>query len=132
MINLFQKNRDYIYIRSRYKLDMLRLYKLRHGCMDCGFKDNAELLDLDHVRGTKVAPVGKLAGKNASLNIIALEISKCDIVCKPCHKKRTKDRQNVNILPVPTVTEEALDEFESLINSFREEEAVLLPIRPVA
>lgn len=61
-------------------------------CVDCGGTFPTECMDLDHVRGVKVASVSKLVGLCKSLNEVQQEIEKCDLVCANCHRIRTRRR----------------------------------------
>lgn len=71
----------------------LAAYKLKRGCMDCGYKKCAAALDFDHVRGTKVCDVGGMVGRRLSWERILAEIEKCDLVCANCHRERTEARR---------------------------------------
>lgn len=59
-------------------------------CADCGGRFPAEVMDFDHVRGQKIAPVSLL--KNGSVERILREVAKCDLVCANCHRVRTAKR----------------------------------------
>ena len=59
-------------------------------CVDCGISD-LRVLELDHVRGEKVAAVSSMIA-NRSQKAIEEEIAKCEVVCSNCHKIRTADR----------------------------------------
>jgi hypothetical protein len=61
-------------------------------CVDCGEKD-AELLDFDHVRGSKRAALSVLTHEGYPAAILDAEIAKCEIVCANCHRRRTGMRQ---------------------------------------
>jgi hypothetical protein len=58
-------------------------------CADCGNEYPSYVMDFDHVRGEKVANLGRLVNKPATLEAIANEIAKCDVVCSNCHRIRT-------------------------------------------
>lgn len=47
-------------------------------------------MDFDHVRGVKRQGLSRLHGY--SIEAILTEISKCDLVCANCHRKRTAAR----------------------------------------
>lgn len=66
----------------------VRAYLESHPCVDCGLSD-PELLEFDHVRGTKVAGVGQLVSAVVSWSKIQAEIDKCEVRCLHCHRKRT-------------------------------------------
>jgi hypothetical protein len=64
-------------------------YKLRMGCKDCGYNENAVALEFDHVEeGTKVRSVSQLS----SLETAMAEMKKCEVVCANCHRIRTQER----------------------------------------
>jgi hypothetical protein len=57
-------------------------------CEDCGER-NSVVLEFDHVRGEKRDNVGTLLAQGFNWSAIEKEISKCDVVCANCHRKRT-------------------------------------------
>jgi 5-methylcytosine-specific restriction endonuclease McrA len=60
---------------------------INKGCVDCGELDPI-VLEFDHVDPTtKYKDVSKLLGK--SLHKLEDEITKCQVVCANCHKRRT-------------------------------------------
>lgn len=63
-------------------------YLLEHPCVDCGESDPI-VLSFDHVRGDKVAEISKLVNTAYSIIKIDDEISKCEVRCANCHKRRT-------------------------------------------
>ena len=72
-------------------------YLSTHPCVDCGESDPV-VLEFDHVRGEKRASLSRLIRNGHSIEVIEKEISKCEVVCANCHKKRTykdswRDRQ---------------------------------------
>lgn len=79
-------------IRDRNRQFIWDFYST-HPCMDCGESDPI-VLDLDHVRGQKVANVSQLVHNTRSLNAIKEEIAKCEVVCANCHRRRTAKQQD--------------------------------------
>ena len=69
----------------------LNEYKVKMGCIDCGYKDNAVALDFDHVRGVKSFDISRRV--NGSQHILVAEMSKCDIRCANCHRVITEQRR---------------------------------------
>lgn len=68
--------------------EYLRQYLQEHPCVDCGESDIV-CLDFDHVRGEKVENIAILIKAGGSWDKLIEEISKCDIRCANCHRKRT-------------------------------------------
>jgi hypothetical protein len=68
--------------------EYVRDYLSNHHCVDCGEAD-IRVLEFDHVRGQKRETVGILINRGYPLSTIIEEISKCEVVCSNCHKKRT-------------------------------------------
>lgn len=66
-------------------------YLSNHPCVDCGERDIV-VLDFDHVRGTKIADVGYLISTGYALDKIEAEISKCEVRCANCHRRKTASR----------------------------------------
>ena len=72
-----------LYIDNRRNLD---IYFETHPCVDCGEEDK-DVLEFDHVRGEKMFTIStKLRSKR--WDQILAEISKCDVRCANCHKRR--------------------------------------------
>lgn len=86
ILDRVQKNR----IRNR---QFMWDFYCSHPCVDCG-EDDPIVLELDHVRGEKVAGVSQLAHNTRSLKVIQEEINKCDVVCSNCHRRRTAKTQD--------------------------------------
>mgnify|MGYP003382071264 CR=1 FL=1 len=77
--------------KSRTKNDarnFLYNYFSNHPCVVCGETD-IRVLEFDHVRGRKRAPIATLLKGGYSISVIMAEIEKCEVVCANCHKKRT-------------------------------------------
>ena len=90
------KNRK-VYDRYTYndqagKNSLVAIFKLESGCVDCGYDKDPQALDLDHVRGDKIAVVSRLV-KTASLERIVDELDKCEVVCANCHRLRSVNRR---------------------------------------
>jgi hypothetical protein len=68
-------------------------YYLTHPCEDCG-EDDPVVLELDHIRGEKVAGVSQLVHNTRSIATIQREIDKCEVVCANCHRRRTATSQD--------------------------------------
>ena len=69
-------------------------YLSEHPCVDCGETD-IDLLEFDHVRGTKIFSIGNRQNR-AGLPTIKKEIAKCDVRCANCHRKVTLSRAGYN------------------------------------
>lgn len=67
---------------------ILLMYLSENPCVDCGETDPI-VLEFDHVRGEKVAPVSSLVNSNRKWSIIEDEIDKCEIRCCNCHRRKT-------------------------------------------
>ena len=79
------RNRAYQYIAS---------FMLSHPCVDCGEKDIL-VLEFDHRdRTRKSEDVSRIIRQTGSLEKLALEISKCDVRCANCHRKKTEKENN--------------------------------------
>lgn len=68
-------------------------------CMDCGIQYPYWVMQLDHVRGEKLAGINQLVGQGskvpggASYAKLLAELEKCDVVCANCHADRTFQRK---------------------------------------
>ncbi len=63
-----------------------------HPCIDCGEADPC-CLDFDHIRGKKHAAVSRMISDGYSWEVIEAEISKCEVRCANCHRKRHAKRR---------------------------------------
>lgn len=77
----------------RKQWNLLREYKKKLFCIDCGFsgKDYPGVLDFDHVRGVKISNINIMKA-TASFEKVMKEIKKCEVVCANCHRIRTIKR----------------------------------------
>jgi len=72
----------------------LRDYKSEHGCSVCGEKDPI-VLEFDHLdMDAKSFSVGNSARLGMSLENLMKEVSKCEVLCANCHKKKTAKQMN--------------------------------------
>lgn len=84
-----QRNRVRRIARKRvYILDYLR----SHACVDCGETDPI-VLEFDHVRGEKRFRVSAMMVSWLSIDRMIEEISKCDIRCANCHRRKHSQDQ---------------------------------------
>lgn len=81
----------------------LRDIKLASGCVDCGYKADADGLQFDHRdEGTKLFNVSQFSSR--SIGVIRAEVEKCDVRCGTCHAIRSASRhraRNLQNLPTP-------------------------------
>ena len=69
------------------------------GCMDCGGHFHPHAMEFDHVRGEKWKTISLLAGGGrCSLERFEEELAKCDVVCANCHRVRTFERSQDDVL----------------------------------
>lgn len=69
----------------------IQAFKTRRCCIDCQGKFHPEAMDFDHVRGRKLFDLS--AACYYSMEKVAAEIAKCDLVCANCHRIRTFSRR---------------------------------------
>ncbi len=62
-------------------------FLLKHSCVDCGEKDPV-VLDFDHKAG-KISSVSDFIKNCHSLEKAEQEISKCEVRCANCHRRKT-------------------------------------------
>lgn len=63
----------------------LDAYKVRQGCIDCGYREHHAALHFDHVRGEKEINVANAK----SIAQAQTEIEKCEVRCANCHAVKT-------------------------------------------
>ena len=84
------KFKKFAQVRNKAFVDK---YKAEKGCKDCGIKYDPWIMDLDHLpQFKKCRGVSKIVLRAQSLNIIKIELKKCDVVCSNCHRIRTYSR----------------------------------------
>lgn len=91
-----QQNRDLVRKnkpkRKQRNRDLVNNLKRGKPCTDCGISYHPHLMDFDHLND-KVANVSYMVINCWSQTEIIAEISKCELVCSNCHRKRTYIRQ---------------------------------------
>jgi 5-methylcytosine-specific restriction endonuclease McrA len=79
---------------KQVRVRALRAYVLHylreHPCVDCGESDPV-VLEFDHI-GEKTAGIATLVGAGVTLDVVRQEISRCEVVCVNCHRRRTARR----------------------------------------
>ena len=75
-------------VRRERVMRFIRDFKLRSGCIDCGYKAHHAALEFDHVRGEKALNVCFAK----SIAQAKAEMKKCEVVCANCHRIRTYER----------------------------------------
>jgi len=88
--NAFVKN------RAKEIRNFLNEYKMKCGCVDCGYNESPHALDFDHLRDKKF---GLSYSMTRPMQAILEEISKCEVVCANCHRIRTHERIRENVVP---------------------------------
>lgn len=61
-------------------------------CTDCGMRYPYYVMDFDHL-GDKEFDISNMKRRNMSLQLIKIEIAKCEVVCSNCHRVRTHERR---------------------------------------
>lgn len=84
----FMDNPEKVTEKHRYLYEFLQ----NSSCIDCQEAD-FRVLELDHVKGSKFAPVSKMLRKASwSVLDIEMEIAKCEVRCVNCHRQKTYNR----------------------------------------
>jgi len=63
-------------------------YLQKHPCVDCSEVDPV-VLEFDHIRGIKLFTIGTSPSRGVSIKTLEAEISKCEIRCANCHRRKT-------------------------------------------
>lgn len=69
-------------------------YLRKHPCVDCNL-DDINVLEFDHVIGTKINNISTMRGNRTSLKKIKSEMEKCEVRCANCHRRKTKERLGI-------------------------------------
>ena len=69
--------------------------KTDNGCVECGYNQNAEVLDWDHIPGLgkKLFNIARGIKNKTKIQVIN-EIAKCEVRCSNCHRIKTQLRKN--------------------------------------
>lgn len=69
-------------------------YLKSHPCVVCG-EDDIVVLEFNHIDPTtKEYNVSQLLNNNYSISLLKKEISKCEVLCANCHKRKTAKQFN--------------------------------------
>jgi hypothetical protein len=89
----WQRSSDSALLSARARnFEWLRLYKLEHGCIDCGYRAHAVALDFDH-RPDEIKLFQLAAAGGRTTASIRTEAAKCDVRCANCHRVVTAARR---------------------------------------
>ena len=88
-----QRKREYVHAWVAKRRGWLSEYRLKQGCVDCGYRDHVAALDFDHNGAEKSFSIMR-DGVNRSWNNLMVEVEKCDVVCANCHRIRTYNKLN--------------------------------------
>jgi hypothetical protein len=93
-------------ILKKARMDAMRKYiraiKNSTPCLDCNELYPWYVMDFDHVNGKKTTSISEMVQQSAAKWKVLSEITKCELVCSNCHRKRTFSRAGLS-------TEEELD-----------------------
>lgn len=100
--NHYLHNKDYYLHKARKRNTEIRnkayayiaKFMRSHPCVDCGERD-LMVLEFDHRdRSRKNENVSRIIRRTGSLEKLALEITKCDVRCANCHRRKTEKENN--------------------------------------
>lgn len=98
----YKKNRKYYLKKARKRnlevrqkaYEYLWPYLMSHPCVDCGETDIL-VLEFDHKdRTSKSEDVSRIIRRAGPLRQLIEEISKCDVRCANCHRRKTEKERN--------------------------------------
>lgn len=100
--NHYKRNRDYYLEKARKRnldvrksyFDYIEIYLKSHPCVDCGETDIL-VLEFDHKnREQKNMDISSLVKRGVSFKKLVEEISKCEVRCANCHRRKTMKESN--------------------------------------
>ncbi len=100
--NHYESNKSYYLRKAKKRNIVIRKaakeyignYLSTHPCIDCAESDIL-VLEFDHRdRKSKGGFVGVMVNNNATLKKVIEEISKCDVRCANCHRRKTEKENN--------------------------------------
>lgn len=74
--------------RRERNRQFVRAYLEKHPCVDCG-EARWQVLEFDHVRGSKLNNIAWMVSGTYSIVVISKEIAKCQVRCANCHRLKT-------------------------------------------
>lgn len=81
-------------------------YKLKRGCVDCGYKGHPAALQFDH-EGKKIASISELRSSPRRI-LREIKAGKCKIRCSICHAVKTwADKNKLRYVPGMAQTDHA-------------------------
>lgn len=91
-----KKHRENARLYRQKGREWLAAFKLSQGCVDCGYRDHAAALQLDH-EGPKSV---EIADARSSINRLKAEIEagQCKVRCANCHSIRTWERKQAKFI----------------------------------
>lgn len=78
--------------RGRKIRSYVQEFKQAAGCADCGEHYPYFVLQFDHVGTDKVKGIAQMLSGKMSIEDLAIEMAKCEVVCANCHAIRTYNR----------------------------------------
>lgn len=100
--NHYQNNIKYYVSKAQKRNRLIRKnaysylgpYLLSHPCVDCGEMDIL-VLEFDHIdRKMKDGEISHIIANGGNLDKIIREISKCEVRCSNCHRRKTEKENN--------------------------------------
>lgn len=94
---------DKIRMRKHYDYGqaVLKRYKVRKGCVKCGYNKNAQALQFNHINPKeKLFLIAQKAHKlylgrhSKGKKMLRLELSKCEVMCANCHSIHTYEQKH--------------------------------------
>jgi hypothetical protein len=83
-----ERARSHSHQYIRRNRERVRAFLSGHPCVDCGTSDPI-VLEFDHVMDNKSADVSYMVGQGMRWERIEIEISKCQVRCANCHRRKT-------------------------------------------
>lgn len=91
-----EQRREY---QKKYRNNLRQKVIMEKGgvCLKCGSLSN---LEFDHRdQKTKKAEISNLIANGASLSVLKAELTKCDLLCRSCHLKKSKESGDMSTEP---------------------------------
>ena len=98
----YENNKKYYLEKARKRNWEIRItahkylgpYLSSHPCVDCGEKDIL-VLEFDHKdKKRKIGEISRIIMNGGNLERVAKEVSKCEVRCANCHRRKTSKENN--------------------------------------
>lgn len=83
--------RDYAKVLRKRLCDMIDDYKVKNGCVKCGYNENAAALEFDHIVPIKRDKKKRYGARNKKEFFNIINDPNVQVLCANCHRIKTRE-----------------------------------------